>query len=257
MADDRNTEAAGEKSSRRLFCYAGGLLRPGRVRRILTLAGLPPSLGLPGPGDLVGVWGRSPLAARGEAVAARRNVPLVRIEDAFLRSIRPGRLGEPPLGLLIDRRGVHFDASVPSDLETLLTKHPLDDGALLARARDGIGRLIAADLSKYNSHDPALPPPPPGYVLVIDQTRGDASIRHGGATANTFREMLVFAQEEHPGARIVIRAAFRNGIGIKQLKLRPSGSENRALSNAVRRPRPMPKKSPTGAATAGSASPSQ
>ncbi|MBI1219593.1 MAG: capsular polysaccharide biosynthesis protein [Rhodobacteraceae bacterium] len=206
MADDRHNEAAGGAPPRRLFCYAGGLQRPGRVRRILTLAGLRPTLGLPGPGDLVGVWGRSPIAARGEAVAARRNVPLVRIEDAFLRSIRPGRLGEPPLGLMIDRRGVHFDPKLPSDLEVLLTTHPLDDSALLARARDGIGRLIAADLSKYNTHDPALPPPPPGYVLVIDQTRGDASITFGGATANTFREMLVFAQEEHPGARIVIRA---------------------------------------------------
>jgi capsular polysaccharide export protein len=215
MADTRHTEAAGGNAPRRLFCYAGGLLRPGRVRRILTLAGLTPSLGLPGPGDLVGVWGRSPLAARGEAVAARRNVPLVRIEDAFLRSIRPGRLGEPPLGLLIDRRGVHFDPSVPSDLERLLTTHPLDDGALLSRARDGIGRLIAADLSKYNTHDPALPPPPPGYVLVIDQTRGDASIRHGGATASTFREMLVFAQEEHPGARIVIRAHPETTAGLR------------------------------------------
>lgn len=215
MADDHHTEAAGGTTPRRLYCYAGGLLRSGRVRRILTLAGLPPTLGLPGPSDLVGVWGRSPLAARGEAVAARRGVPLVRIEDAFLRSIRPGRMGEPPLGLLIDRRGVHFDPSVPSDLEALLSKHPLDDGALLARARDGIGRLIAADLSKYNGHDPALPAPPPGYVLVIDQTQGDASIRHGGATASTFREMLVFAQEEHPGARIVIRIHPETTAGLR------------------------------------------
>lgn len=215
MANDQIIEAAGGTTFRRLFCYAGGLLRPGRVRRILTLAGLPPALGLPGPGDLVGVWGRSPLATRGEAVAARRSVPLVRIEDAFLRSIRPGRMGEPPLGLLIDRHGVHFDPSVPSDLERLLTTHPLDDGALLSRARDGIGRLVAADLSKYNTHDPALLPPPPGYVLVIDQTRGDASIRHGGATASTFREMLVFAQEEHPGARIVIRVHPETTAGLR------------------------------------------
>ena len=139
----------------------------GRVKRILALAGHQVSLGLAGPGDDVGVWGRSPLAWRGEAVAARRGAALVRIEDAFLRSIRPGRMGEPPLGLLIDWRGVHFDPSVPSDLEHLLASHPLDDPALLARASVGMARLIAADLSKYNLHDPALAPPDPGYVLEI------------------------------------------------------------------------------------------
>ncbi len=215
MATARPPHAAGDPTPRRLFCYSGGLLRPGRVRRILTLAGLPPTLGLPGADDLVGVWGRSALAARGEAVAARRGAAMVCIEDAFLRSIRPGRTGAPPLGLLIDRRGVHFDSATPSDLETLLATHPLDDAALLARARDGIGRLQAAHLSKYNTHDPALPPPPPGYVLVIDQTRGDAAITHGGARAQTFREMLVFAQEEHPGARIVIRAHPETAAGLR------------------------------------------
>ena len=198
-------DAAGGSSSRRLFVYAGGFLRPGRVRRILTLAGWRPRLGLPGPDDTVGVWGRSPLAWRGESMAARHGSAILRIEDAFLRSLRPGRAGEPPLGLLIDRHGVHFDPSAPSDLERLLATHPLDDTALLARARDGIARLIAADLSKYNAHDPALTVPDPGYVLVVDQTRGDASIRHGGATAATFREMLVFAQEEHPGARVIVK----------------------------------------------------
>lgn len=236
MAQIDLTDAAGGGTSRRLFCYAGGLLRPGRVRRILTLAGLTPSLGLPGRGDLVGVWGRSPIAGRGEAIAARRDAGLVRIEDAFLRSIRPGRMGDPPLGLMIDRSGgVHFDAGAPSALERLLATHPLDDTALLDRARDGIGRLIAGDLSKYNLHDPALPAPEPGYVLVIDQTRGDASIVHGGASASTFREMLVFAQEEHPGARILIRSHPETAAGLRPGHYGPrdAGGNVRLLTGPV------------------------
>ena len=207
--------AAGE-APRRLFAFNGGVLRPGRVRRILTLAGLPPRFGMPGPGDLVGVWGRSPLAARGEAVAARRGADLVRIEDAFLRSVLPGRAGSAPIGLLIDRTGVHFDASAPSDLENLLNLDPLDDAALLGRARDGIARLRALDLSKYNAHDPALAPPPPGYVLVVDQVRNDASLRFGGASPQTFREMLVRAQEDHPRARVVIKAHPEAAMGLRQ-----------------------------------------
>ena len=62
-----------------------------------------------------------------------------------------------------------------------------------------------ADLSKYNSHDPRIAPPAPGYVLVVDQTRGDASVLASGATPEAFREMLAVARIEHPGARIYIK----------------------------------------------------
>jgi capsular polysaccharide export protein len=204
---DAGYDAAGPGPvpARRLYVYTGGFLYPGRVRRILTLAGYRITTGLPGPGDLVGVWGRSPRAHRGEAVAARRGAALLRVEDAFLRSVHPGRRGAP-IGLLADRRGVHFDPATPSDLEHLLATAPLDDTALLDRARLGMARMAALDLSKYNSHDPALPAPAPGYVLVIDQVAGDASLRHGGVPPGVFRDMLVTARADHPGARIVIKA---------------------------------------------------
>ena len=187
-----------------MLVYNAGFLAP-RIRRMLGLAGWRLAAGWPGPGDHVGVWGQSPAARRGEAVAARTGAPLVRVEDAFLRSIRPGRAGEPPLGLLIDRGGVHFDAAAPSELETLLATHPLDDTALLDRARAAIARLHAAELSKYNAFDTDLAPPPPGYVLVVDQTRGDASVRASGAGRARFREMLGVARIEHPGARVLIK----------------------------------------------------
>lgn len=199
------TPPAGPKTPRRVFYFNAGFLRQRRIRRIMELAGLPLRLGRPDAGDLIAVWGRSPYARRGEAMAARSGAALLRIEDAFLRSLFPGRAGEPPLGLLIDHTGVHFDAAHPSDLETLLAFHPLDDTPLLDRARSAIARLQEAHLTKYSGFDPATPCPDPGYVLVIDQTRGDASVRHGGADANTFREMLYHAQTEHPGARILIK----------------------------------------------------
>lgn len=203
---DPHEETDAEDLSRRLFFYNGGFLRQPRLREIVRAAGWSLHLGLPSPKDRVAVWGRSPTAHRGEHVATRRGAGLVRIEDAFLRSVHPGRRGEPPLGLLIDPYGVHFDSSAPSLLERILARAPLDDHAVLQRARDGMARLQALDLSKYNGFDPALPAPAPGYVLVVDQRRGDASVTHGNATAATFREMLAYARIEHPGARIVIKA---------------------------------------------------
>lgn len=212
----QHSQTAGGKRSR-LFVFNGGFVTQRRLRRILSLAGYDIRLGLPGPKDGVAVWGQSPTAHRGETVAARRDVPLIRVEDAFLRSLHPGRAGEPPLGLLVDHAGTHFDPAQPSDLETLLARAPLDDAAKLRRAKDAIARIRELHLSKYSATDPTLPAPDPGYVLVVDQTRGDAAVTASGADAARFREMLVMAQEEHPGARVLIKthpetaAGYRSG----------------------------------------------
>lgn len=211
---DPRPEAAVE-IPRRLFHQNLSFLRDCRLKRILALMGHELRAGLPGPGDGVAVWGASPTAWRGERVAARRGVPLVRIEDAFLRSIRPGRAGDPPLGLIVDPRGVHFDPAAPSSPEHVLATDPLDNSNLLARAKEGYDRIRHLDLSKYNIHDPALPPPPPGYVLVVDQTAGDASVRASGATQATFDEMLATARETHPHAPIVIRTHPETAAGLR------------------------------------------
>ena len=207
--------AAGGDTSRRLFVYNGGFLTKKRIRRILALAGWDVSLGKPGPEDWVGVWGKSPTSGRGETVARATDAPVLTIEDAFLRSVLPGRTGSPPLGLHIDTRGAHFDCAQPSDLEVLLATHPLDDSALLNRARDAVLRLKRLHLSKYNAFDPAIALPDPGYVLVIDQTRGDASIAHGAGSEALFAEMLAFAQIEHPGARILLKTHPETQAGLR------------------------------------------
>ena len=188
-----------------LYVYNGGFLTQKRVRRILSLAGYHIRLGLPGPDDLVGVWGQSPTSHRGVAVAEKRDTGLLRVEDAFLRSLHPGRSGEPPIGLHLDRAGVHFDARTRSDLERLLATEPLDDSAVLNRARTAITRMRSLHLSKYSATDPDIRPPDPGYVLVVDQTLGDASVTACGADRADFLNMLVMAQEEHPGARLLIK----------------------------------------------------
>lgn len=196
---------AGAQTGRQtLHVYSGGFLTEPGVRRILALAGYDLRLGLPRPGDAVGVWGHSPTARRGEAMSALRDVPVVRIEDAFLRGIHPGRR-EVPAGLIIDRVGVHFDASRPSLIEATLAGAPLDDAALLQRSHAGIARWNRLKLSKYNNFDETTPLPAAGYVLIVDQKPGDAAIRHAGASAASFRDMLNAAVDDFPHARIVIK----------------------------------------------------
>lgn len=210
-------EPAAGGQLRRLFVFNGGFHTRPRLRRILALAGWQVSVGLPGPGDHVGIWGASPTAWRGRAVAARRGAQIVTVEDAFLRSVLPGRAKGPvarrgPIGLLIDPLGVHFDPAGPSLIQTLIPQ-AATDADLLHRAAEALARLRAADLSKYNAHLPGAPCPEPGYVLVIDQTRGDASLL--GAGRKGFQQMLAAARDENPGQRIVIRTHPETAAGLR------------------------------------------
>ncbi|KIT17971.1 capsular polysaccharide biosynthesis protein [Jannaschia aquimarina] len=184
--------------------YVTGGFLSRRIRRIAALGGVDLRPGWPRKDESVAAWGHTPYAARAEKLAARTGAPILRIEDPFLRSLHPGRSGEAPLGLLIDRQACHFDCSRPSDLEILLATHPFDDGAVLSAARQGIEEFTRLGVTKYAATF-ADEAPPPGYVLVIDQTRGDASIRLGGATETTFREMLMIAREEHPNTPLLIK----------------------------------------------------
>lgn len=196
-----------------------------RIRRILDLAGIAPRLGLPRPDDAVMVWGQSPYAPRGEALARQRGAALWRIEDAFLRSVLTGRETGPfslPQGLLVDRQGgVHFDPARASDLEDLLAHHDFD-----ARSREiaraDIASFHHAGLSKYNACDPGLPRPQAGYVLVVDQTRGDASVRASGGDRALFAQMLQEARRDHPDARIVIRSHPETAKGLRSGHFSPT-----------------------------------
>jgi capsular polysaccharide export protein len=193
-------------ATRRLYAFTGGFLRDRRIRRILELSDYDVRLGLPSGDDLVAVWGRRPRAWRGRAVARWRGANTLKVEDGFLRSVLTGRNGEAPQSLVLDQKGVYFDCSGPSDLEDLLNQADLSGGELSARADAGMARLAQTGLSKYNGFDPALEVGEAGYVLVIDQTRGDASILHGGANDDSFTAMLRAARVENPDARILVKS---------------------------------------------------
>ncbi|MGC9420883.1 MAG: capsular polysaccharide biosynthesis protein, partial [Rhodovulum sp.] len=137
--------------------------------------------------------------------------------------------------LMLDRRGVHFDPAAPSDLEHILASHPLDDTALLDRARAAMARLKAGHLTKYTGFEPTTPVPAPGYALVIDQTAGDASVTASGGDAATFREMLAVAQIENPGARVIVKTHPETALGLRPGHFTPDQTGGRVsiLSDAV------------------------
>ncbi|ARO14821.1 capsular polysaccharide export protein KpsC [Ketogulonicigenium robustum] len=171
----------------------------------MALAGYDLRAGWPRENDGIAVWGATRVSQRGRKVAAMTGRPLITVEDAFLRSVLTGRSGAPTMGLLIDSQGLHFDPQRPSALESCLQTITLT-APEQARAATLIDRIRRRGLSKYNAHDPDLAPPQAGYVLVIDQTAGDAAVRVSGGDRAAFLAMLQAARAENPGARILVRS---------------------------------------------------
>lgn len=129
---------------------------------------------------------------------------LTRIEDGFLRSRGLGADLIPPLSLVTDDRGLYFDPSRESRLETLILSPPPPGGE--ARAERLIARLAALNLSKYNLPAAPLPELPPGHrILVPGQVEDDASIRLGAGEVRTNRALLETVRAANPDAVILYK----------------------------------------------------
>lgn len=89
------------------------------------------------------------------AAAAQAGVPLVRVEDGFIRSVGLGSDFLPPASLVLDARGMYFDPRVRSDLEVLLGEAAFGP-ALVARAQALAAQLVARGVTKYNLADRGL-----------------------------------------------------------------------------------------------------
>jgi capsular polysaccharide export protein len=190
--------------------FSRGLVRLPGLRELLDAerVAFRPSVGSARKLDAVAGWGHKPSAKPARDYARQHGLPYLALEDGFLRSVGLGG-SEPPLSLLVDNRGIYYDARTPSALEELLQSDArLEDGELLARAARFRERMVESGVSKYNHAPDDLPPEisdAEGLVLVADQTYDDASVTGALADAGTFERALSCALEEHPDARIVVK----------------------------------------------------
>ena len=151
--------------------------------------------------DALLAWGRRPSARRVERLGQRWNLPVWHLEDGFLRSCAKGR-EHPPLCLLVDDLGVHFDATAPSRLEHWIATAPT---AAEARRAEAVRALWCRErLSKLNPARESPAPEQP-FVLVVDQSPGDLSIPLGLADRGSFRRMLQAALDDHPNSLVVVK----------------------------------------------------
>ncbi|RYD49113.1 MAG: capsular polysaccharide biosynthesis protein [Verrucomicrobiaceae bacterium] len=163
------------------------------------------------PGGTAVGWGYRPSGLSARRRANREKGPLLLLEDALVRSMKPG--SNCVYGLVADSKGIYYDAGGASDLTDALNSgkasgwmrsgqlEPSETERLLKRYREG-------SVSKYNWYPGDFRsglPDEPG-VMVVDQTRGDASLARGGMSTGDFDRMVRDALDEHPGETIYLRA---------------------------------------------------
>jgi len=158
-------------------------------------------------------WGLKTSGKRARTLASKHGCACWLLEDGFLRSLGGGR--DSSWSLVVDDLGIYYDASGPSRLEHLISQ-PLD-----ARATSRIKQLLTfwrqERLSKYNAaRDPDPRSIPKRYVLVVDQTAGDAAIAAGHSSPKSFRTMLSDALENHPDCIVVVKLHPEVVSGVKQ-----------------------------------------
>jgi capsular polysaccharide export protein len=144
---------------------------------------------------------------RWEQEANARHLPIWRMEDGFLRSSGLGSDLLAPLSLVLDKRGIYYDATRPSDLEDMLNKSMLST-TQLSRVEKLMKRLVASKLSKYNlGAEFSVPAESYGkrIILVPGQVETDASIQKGAFSINTNLKLLSIVRERNPDAFIIYK----------------------------------------------------
>ncbi|MDY7026413.1 MAG: capsular polysaccharide biosynthesis protein [Pseudomonadota bacterium] len=149
-------------------------------------------------------WGQHSAAIK---VKLDRIAHHTRVEDGFLRSVGLGSNLARPCSLVLDKRGIYFNANAPSDLE-----HYLQNSAftpyLLNRAERLHQAILDASISKYNDasfSDAARLPDHKKTILVVGQVEGDASIIYGQSSFQTNRAFIETVRAKHPDAFIIFK----------------------------------------------------
>jgi capsular polysaccharide export protein len=175
------------------------------------------------PGEACAVWGRGDSDAARTGPGQTEEAPLqrsaddarlrrpdddarLRVEDGFLRSVGLGANLVQPLSWVIDRRGMYYDATAPSDLEALLEAGEFDT-ALLARARALREAIVASGVTKYNVGAGTWRRPQGAgrVILVPGQVENDASIAWGAPGVRTNLGLLQAVRASNAGAWIVYK----------------------------------------------------
>ena len=138
--------------------------------------------------------------------AEQHHIPLLRMEDGFIRSVGLGSNLVPPLSLVTDDMGIYFNAETPSRLEHILQNQNFDDQDFQTALK--LQKMLTENrISKYNvgSSDFTAPSTDKTVILVPGQVEDDASIRYGSPQIYRNLDLLRTVRERNPDAYIIYK----------------------------------------------------
>jgi capsular polysaccharide export protein len=169
------------------------------------------------PSRAVAVW-KARTAPSLLAELERSGAILIEVEDGFIRSAGLGADCVPPLSIVVDRLGVHFDPTGPSELENLIAEGRFPP-ELLDRARLVREVMVASGVSKYGAGASAAERRGGNrpHILVPGQVEDDRAVTSGLGSVRTNIELVRRVRQQRPEAYIIykphpdVEAGHRSG----------------------------------------------
>ncbi|WP_150538190.1 capsular polysaccharide biosynthesis protein [Actinobacillus vicugnae] len=140
------------------------------------------------------------------AFTEQHHLPILRMEDGFIRSVGLGSNLVAPLSLVVDDLGIYFNAQTPSRLEEILQNQEFSEQDL-ALAKYLQQRLVQANIGKYNVGNAGfqLSVTNKKTILVPGQVEDDASIRFGSPQIQRNLDLLKTVRSLNPEAYIIYK----------------------------------------------------
>lgn len=133
---------------------------------------------------------------------------VVEVEDGFIRSVGLGADCVPPLSIVVDDKGVHYDPSRSNRLEALIQTNAFSN-ELIARAAELRALIVRHGIGKYGVTGKRAAEDAPKrsgrVVLVVGQVEDDRSVRFGSPLVRSNLALLEAARRLEPDAHIIYR----------------------------------------------------
>lgn len=196
------------------------------------------------------VWGlakRQQLQAKLAKRSLTHRPSIYCMEDGFIRSNGLGATLLAPLSVVIDQRGIYYDATQPSDLEVLLHDCQTLTAAQSTRVQRLHHKLLTQRVSKYNvgvsinsdvdtdtSTDVSTDAnsAPTSWIqaalttskrrlLIVGQVEDDLSVQYCGSQIKTNSALIERVQQDNPDAYLIYKPHPDVEAGLRAGKVAP------------------------------------
>lgn len=135
------------------------------------------------------------------------SVPILRVEDGFLRSAGLGAELVRPLSLAVDDMGIYYNPKSESRLEHMITASVHLPERSIKRASMLAQSIIDGGLSKYNLGGLVLLPDSgtKEKILIPGQVEDDASIKEGTQTVTNNLALVQATRKTYPNAFLIYK----------------------------------------------------